>query len=131
MCIRDRFYLSTFEKTPELLKFLQPASLEFAGKLLGTSEMARVLCLPKMPASGDLRDQAIAFLKGQGVDGVIPFRTILAELLTHVDVNRNYEKSDVLQMLRLVKNYELIRDDQLDLFTHKRRPRKAAPPVQE
>ncbi|MCE9615363.1 MAG: hypothetical protein K8T26_13915 [Lentisphaerae bacterium] len=125
----DRFYTSTFEKTPEILRFVQPASVKFAAEILGATDMAKILCLPKLPASGELKDRTIKFLKERGVDGVISFRTILAELVSGVDVNKNYEKSDLLQVIRLLKNYELVRDDQLELFAHGRRKSKVKAPA--
>jgi len=60
-------------------------------------------------------------LREKGIDGVIMFRTMLLDLAAHVDVNKNYEKSDLLQMLRILKNYDLLRDAQLELFRKRRR----------
>jgi hypothetical protein len=58
----------------------------------------------------------VALLKERGVDGIISFRTILQELISRVEVNRNYRKSDTLQMIRILKNYDLLKDPQMDLF---------------
>ena len=55
------------------------------------------------------------------IDGVVSFETILRELSASVETNRNYEKSDILQVIRLLKCYDLIKDDQLDLFGGRRR----------
>ena len=57
--------------------------------------------------------------------GVISFRSILQELVASVQTNHNYRKSDLLQILRLLKNYELLKEPQLE-FGWKRRGRKAA-----
>jgi hypothetical protein len=111
----ERIYASA-EQTPELLRFLHPAAMRFAGRLLGTETFAKVLCLPALPASGELRQKTIESLKSHGVDGVIPFRTILLELVRRVEVNRNYERSDLLQVIRLLKNYGLVDLGQMDLF---------------
>ena len=54
---------------------------------------------------------------------VIPFRTMLAELLDEVRINRNYQKSDLLQIIRILKNYEFLREPQMELFTGRRRKR--------
>lgn len=116
----ERFYTSTLEQTPEIWRFADPGSLAVASRILGTSQLARILCLPRLPASGDLKAQTIAFLRTKGVDGVLPFRTILVELLARVETHRNYEKSDVLQLLRILKNYDLIKKDQMELFEKKR-----------
>ncbi len=77
-----------------------------------------MLCLP---ASGELNKKTTDLLKKKGVDGVISFRTMLAELIMRVDIKRNYEKSDLLQIIRLLKNYDLIKDNQLELFGKRRK----------
>lgn len=112
----ERFYASTFEQTPDILRFVEDESIKFAGKLLGTHEMAKVLCLPRLPASGELKDRTIDFLRERGIDGVISFHTMLSELVARVETHRNYDKSDLLQVIRLLKNYQLLRDPQLELF---------------
>jgi len=117
----ERFYVSTFEQSPDILRFAESDSIRFAAKILGTSSMARILCLPKLPASGHLKDKTIEVLKKKGIDGVISFRTMLRELVLRVDTNRNYEKSNLLQIIRLLKNYNLLRDTQMDLFEKKRK----------
>jgi len=41
---------------------------------------------------------------------VIPFRTMLTDLASETQANRNYQKSDLLQIIRILKNYDLLRD---------------------
>ena len=81
-----------------------------------------------LPADHDQRAEALGFLKSRGIDGVILFRPMLLELAERVDAKKTYEKSDLLQILRILKNYDLLKSGQMDLFAHARR-RKAAPPV--
>ncbi|MBL7115889.1 MAG: hypothetical protein ISS35_08995 [Kiritimatiellae bacterium] len=119
----ERFYASTFEQAPDILRFVEADSLKFAAQILGTDDMAKVLCLPRLPAGGELKDQTIALLKEKGIDGVISFRTMLGELVSRVETQKNYEKSDLLQIIRLMKNYDLLRDPQLELFGKQRRKR--------
>jgi hypothetical protein len=83
--------------------------------------MAKILCLPKLPLSGELKQRTIQILRDKGVDGVISFETILSELVDRVDTSKNYEKSDLLQIIRLLKNYDLIRERQLDMFSKRAR----------
>jgi hypothetical protein len=113
----ERLYAGTFEQTPEILRFVEPASLRYASRALGEGPIARILCLPRLPASGELKEKTIALLRGKGVSGVIGFQTILTELIADVEVNRNYEKSDLLQIIRLLKIYEFLKDSQMDFFT--------------
>ncbi|MBT3294190.1 MAG: hypothetical protein HN919_07775 [Verrucomicrobia bacterium] len=117
----ERFYPSTFEQTPDILRFVEDEALSFAEELLGSGPVAKVLCLPRLPASGDLKDQAMLLLREKGIDGVISFETMLTDLIARVDINRNYEKSDLLQTIRILKNYGLLKDSQLDLFEKRRK----------
>ena len=73
-----------------------------------------------------MREKALALFKEKGIDGVLMFRTMLLELAEHVDVNKNYEKSDLLQILRLLKNYDLLKGAQMDLFSRKSRNKRQA-----
>ena len=83
-----------------------------------------------LPADPDPRAEALGFLKSRGIDGVILFRPMLLELAERVDVKKTYEKSDLLQLLRILKNYDLLKSGQMDLFAHARR-RRASSPVPE
>jgi len=56
------------------------------------------------------------------VDAIISFRAMLLDLIEMVEVNRNYGKSDALQVIRLLKNYGLIKDAQMDLSGLRERP---------
>lgn len=124
----ERFYSKTFESAPDLLRFVEADSLKFAARFLGREDMAKVLCLPRLPASGELKTQTIDFLRQRGLDGVISFSTMLAELVRRVETNRNYDKSDILQMIRLFKNYDLLKDPQMELFGSGHRSRRASAP---
>lgn len=116
----DRVYAATIEQAPELFRFTESESMRSATKILGSASLARVLCVPRMPASGELKERTISVLREKGVDGVILFSTMLAELSARVDVNRNYDKSDLLQIIRLLKNYGLINTGQMEFFTGRR-----------
>lgn len=118
----ERFYVQTFEQMPEILRFVEPSAVRFASKMLGATSMAKILCLPRLPASGELKAKSIQALKEKGIDGIISFHTMLLELIGQVEINRNYEKSDLLQIIRLLKNYDLIKDGQLEMFSKARRP---------
>jgi len=48
---------------------------------------------------------------------------MLADLIGEVEVNRNYQKSDLLQTIRILKNYDFFREPQLELFNPGRKKR--------
>ena len=72
-----------------------------------------------------MNDEIWKSLKAKGIDAVISFRTMLADLIEQIEVNRNYQKSDLLQVIRILKNYEFFREPQLELFKPKRRKLKS------
>ena len=121
----ERLSASRFEQAPDILRFIESAPVRFAERLLGGAPFAKILCIPNLPVSGGLKDKTCEVLKSRGLDGVISFRTMLLELAARIDVNLNYEKSDLLQVIRLLKIYDLIKDSQLEMFAKKdRRVRK-------
>jgi hypothetical protein len=131
----ERFSANTFEQAPDILRFSDADVLRLAQRRFGSERVAKVLCLPQLPASPELREQSLAFLQSRGIDGVLLFRTLLQELVALIDVNKNYEKSDVLQTIRILKAYGLLTvERQMDLFERKKRPprrkaRQAAVPL--
>lgn len=120
----DRIYAAMLEKTPEISRFASQAVRNAAAARLGSGPVAAVLCLPELPASGELKEKTLHALRERGIDGVLSFRTMLSELVSMVKTNRNYDKSDLLQILRILKNYDFLRDPQMDLFA--KRGRKPA-----
>ena len=77
----ERFYASTFEQAPDILRFAGEETSAYAARLLGSEDFVRVLCLPRLPASGELREKTVLWLQQQGIRGVLSFRTMLAELI--------------------------------------------------
>jgi len=132
----ERFSASRFEQWPDITRFAEPDSVRFASRLLSSEQMAKILCIPDLSGAGELKQKTISALRQRGIDGIISFRTMLTDLVAGVSTNRNYEKSDLLQVIRLLKNYKLLRDPQLELFARRRpaRPKsagKVAPPAGE
>jgi hypothetical protein len=84
------------------------------------------LCLGDLPAVREQRAEALAFLKSRGIDGVLLYRPMLLELAERIDVKKAYDKSDLLQILRILKNYDLLKSGQIDLFKMPRRRKAAA-----
>ncbi len=112
----ERFGPSVVSKK-QLLKFVEKRSLDAADRRLGhDGPLLKLLVLPELPASESLKAKTIELLRAAGVDAVIIFRTMLLELIGSVEVNRNYAKSDLLQIIRLLKLYHLLKGPQLELF---------------
>jgi len=121
----DTFSPGLLANAPEIFRFLEPAAVQQIARAFGDGEgVAKILVVPALPNGAEAREQSIQMLRAKGIDAVIPFRTMLADLIKQIEVNRNYQKSDLLQVIRILKNYEFFKDPQLDLFKPKRSARK-------
>jgi len=125
----EKFTAAMLASSPEIYRFAEPESVRAAEAELGAANPAKILCMADLPLDPDQRAEALGFLKSRGIDGVILFRPMLLELIERLDAKKTYEKSDLLQILRILKNYDLLKSGQMDLFAHVRR-RKAAVPEQ-
>jgi len=121
----ERFYSGSYEQAPEILRYAERSARLAGAARLGGEPLAIILCIPELPVSEELQTKTLAGLQERGVDGVITFRTMLLELVSSVRVNRNYEKSDLLQILRILKNYNIVKDPQLEFFDKRGRKVKA------
>ncbi|MDD2241228.1 MAG: hypothetical protein PHO14_06260 [Kiritimatiellae bacterium] len=123
----EKFTAAMLASSPDVYRFAEPDSVRSAAAELGVGNPAKVLCMADLPADADQRKDALEFLRSRGIDGVILFRPMLLELAERIDVKKTYEKSDLLQIMRILKNYGLLRSGQMDLFRQTRRRRPSAP----
>lgn len=118
----ETFSTSRLASAPEIFRFVEPKVFQVAARAFGAEgSPLKILVVPALPQQAAARDESIALLRSRGIDAVIPFHTMLAELIAAVESNRNYQKSDLLQTLRILKNYDLFKEPQLELFRGKRR----------
>jgi hypothetical protein len=116
----DVFTPALLNNTHDFFRFLQKRTFQQAVARFGKgASLLKILALPALPEDAHAREQSLAILRDKGLDAVISFRTILASLVNYVEPNRNYQKSDVLQLIRILKNYRFFKDPQLDLFLTK------------
>jgi hypothetical protein len=112
--------------SPEIFRFLEENVLKEVTRFFpaaesgGPDDLTKILVLPGLPTQEPFRSQSVELLKERGVDGIVSFRAMLTDLIEKVEVNRNYRKSDTLQVIRILKNYDFIKDAQLDLLTEPR-----------
>lgn len=124
-----RFTPTMLKNSPEIFRFLEEDVLREADRFFsgdggeGTSAaggveepLLKILVLPGLPTAEPYRTQSVTMLQERGVDAILSFRSLLIDLIAKVEINKNYRKSDTLQIIRLLKNYDLVKDTQLDLF---------------
>ena len=118
----ETFSTAVLAHAPQIFRFVSPATFRQAEKKFGQDgAITKILILPALPQNDEARTQSIEVLRGKGIDAVIPFQVLLADLVSQVEINRNYQKSDLLQIIRVLKNYDFFREPQLELFKTKRK----------
>ena len=121
----ETFSSARLASTPEIFRFVEAKVFQQAMRVFGKEGVpTKILVVPALPQGASARDQSIALLRSKGVDAVIPFRTMLTDLVERTEVNRNYQKSDLLQIIRILKNYDFFKEPQLELFKAKRVQRR-------
>ena len=120
----ETFSPAVLVHAPEIFRFVEPKVFQQAARAFGAEGTPlKILVVPALPQTAAARDESIALLRSKGIDAVIPFRTMLTDLVNETEVNRNYQKSDLLQLIRILKNYDFFKEPQLELFKPKRRRR--------
>lgn len=117
------FTPTMLRSSPEIFSFLEQNVLKEAARFFPPETAddetggapTKVLVLPSLPTAEPFRSQSVELLKSRGVDAIVSFRAMLLDLIEKVEVNQNYTKSDTLQVMRILKNYDLLKDAQLDL----------------
>jgi hypothetical protein len=120
----ETFSPAVLANAPEIFRFVEPRVFQQAARAFGEDAAPmKILVVPALPQSEEARDQSVALLRSKGLDAVIPFHTMLADLVGRIEVNRNYQKSDLLQIIRILKNYDFFKEPQLELFKSRRKKR--------
>jgi len=107
---------------PELFRFLEKKSFQAACNTFKRNQnVLKILVVPVLPREAQARDHSIAILRAKGIDAVLSFPTMLADLVSHTEARRNYQKSDLLQTIRILRTYDFLKEPQLELFKAKGR----------
>jgi len=120
----ETFSQAVLMNAPEIFRFVEAATFKQAAKAFGEEGTPlKILVVPALPHSAEGREQSVALLRAKGIDAVISFRTMLAEIIEKTETNRNYQKSDLLQVIRILKNYEFFKEPQMELFKSRKSKR--------
>ena len=122
-----RFTPNMLKSSPEIFRFLEENVLKEVTRFFpvdaeepgNAPDVTKILVLPSLPTAEPFRSQSVAMLKEHGIDGIISFRSMLLDIIERVEINKSYGKSDTLQVIRILKNYDLLKDAQLDLLAER------------
>jgi hypothetical protein len=120
----SHFTAATLKGSPEIFAFLEDSVVQEAARFFPVEpdepgkqpQVTKILVLPGLPTTEPHRTQSVQLLQERGVDAIISFRSMLLDIVDRIETNRNYRKSDTLQLLRILKTYDLLKATQLDLL---------------
>lgn len=113
----ETFSPAVLAHAPEIYRFGDARVFQKAEKQFGPDgRTTKILIVPALPQDAEARAQSIELLRSKGVDAIVLFHTLLAHLIAGIETNRNYQKSDLLQIIRVLKNYDFFREPQMELF---------------
>lgn len=118
----DRFTPNTLKSNPDIFRFVQDEVIKEVERYFpgegdeDGKDLLKILVLPGLPTADPFKSESVKLLQEKGVDAILSFRSLLMDLIDKIEVNKSYRKSDTLQVMRILKNYDLLKDPQLDLF---------------
>ncbi|MBD5782277.1 hypothetical protein IEN85_22450 [Pelagicoccus sp. NFK12] len=129
VCVRgwfgDKASLASMSSGAEIVKYLETYVFKKVDKWFAYDPAVtfgtrvppmHVLVAPVFPTQEPHRSQCIELLQEKGVHGIVSFKSMALDLIDRVDTKQVYEKSDLLQTLRILKNFDLVKDSQMDLL---------------
>lgn len=131
-----RFTPNMLKSSPEIFRFLEENVLKEVTRFFpvdaeepgNAPDVTKILVLPSLPTAEPFRSQSVAMLKEHGIDAIISFRSMLLDIIERVEINKSYGKSDTLQVIRILKNYDLLKDAQLDLLAERQPAQRRSNP---
>ena len=91
-----------------IFSFLSKLALEKAAEVLGSNDFRKILVVSQLGVKKESKDKFKEEAHKRGIDKVIEFPDILKELINMVKTEPSYD-SEVLQTLRLLKIYDLLK----------------------
>ncbi|HCR28389.1 MAG TPA: hypothetical protein DIV79_00040 [Opitutae bacterium] len=129
VCVRgwhcEKAALAAMKSGADMLRYVESNVLKKVDKWfefeqwreLGESSFPkRVLVAPAFPTQEAYRARIETALREKGVDGVLSFKSMLLDIIDRVDTRHVYPKSDLLQLVRTLKTFDLIKDSQMNFL---------------
>ena len=128
VCIRgwhgDKAALASMTSSAEMQKYVEANILKNVEKWFETDEPVwgdkespkKVLVAPLIPTQDPHRRQIAALLREKGVYGILSYKTMLLDLIDRVDTKQVYLKSELMQLIRVLKTFDLVKDSQMNFL---------------
>ncbi len=92
-----------------ILKFVNRRARKNAREATGAKNPRAILIVSELAKTPEVRDETEGILRSDGVNHILLFDEILRSLIKSVDTKRHYAHSATLHVLRLLKNYKMLK----------------------
>jgi hypothetical protein len=73
----------------------------------------KVIIIPGLPATTNLKNESIKIMKEKGIEHIILFSSIISGLVEKIDERKLYQ-SQTLEIIRILKFYKFLSDKKLE-----------------
>lgn len=109
-----KFTPVVLSRFPEIFEFVKGKYNLESKKFFQGENFKKVLIIPSLPASDNLRKESIRIMKEEGIDHIITFPSIIAQLIEKIDA-RNVYLSSVNEIFRVLKFYKFFAEKEQKL----------------
>lgn len=109
-----KFTPSVLQKNPEIFQFIRDSNKATVKNVFNGEPFLKILVIPALPASEDLKGKSIVMMKEKGVDNIISFPSILSGLIGKIE-SRHVYLSSVNEVLRILKFYRFFAKEEQNL----------------
>lgn len=110
----DGAEITKYVETKILKKIDKWFDIDLKGELGIDEKPFKILVAPVFPMQEQYRRDVTHMLREKGVDAILSFKSMLVDLIDHVDTKEVYPKSETLQLIRMMKTFDLIKNSQLN-----------------
>ena len=97
------------ETRRSILGFVGSDAKKAAPKASGVQQPKYILVVSELARTEPAKLKVMQMLESEGISHMITFEEILESLANSIEVNRHYAHSPTLHLLRLLKNYKMLR----------------------
>lgn len=123
-----KYAAATLRSSAAIAKFLEKDVLKQADHLFNVDDetigamgnLLKILVIPGLPTHEPHKSQSVEILTKIGIDAALSFRSILQDVVSKVQVNNTCLSTDILHMVYLLKTYDMIKPQQLELFNERK-----------
>lgn len=109
-----KFTPLVLSRFPDIFDFLKSRHTEDYRKFFRGEDFLKILVIPSLPASENLREESVRIMKEKGIDRLVMFSSVIAGLIDRIEARHVY-LSSVNEVLRVLKFYKFFTEEEQNL----------------